>query len=56
MLTAHADNVFSIGVVTGVPQPVAVKSGLVNLPEKGIYSWDPGAVFGVYRPDTFWWR
>ena len=56
MLSAHADNVLTIGIVTGVPQPVAVKSGLVNLPEKGIYAWDPGAVFGVYRPDTFWWR
>jgi peptide/nickel transport system substrate-binding protein len=56
MLSSHADNLFSIGVVQGVPQPVAVKSGLMNLPEKGIYSWDPGAVFGVYRPDSFWWR
>ena len=56
MLSANADNVFSFGIVTGVPQPVAVKSGLMNLPEQGIYAWDPGAVFGVYRPDTFWWR
>jgi len=26
------------------------------VPEKGIYNWDPGAFFGVYRPDTFWLR
>ena len=24
------------------------------MPEKGIYNWDPGAFFGIYRPDTFW--
>ena len=27
---------------------------LRNVPEKGIYNWDPGAFFGLYRPDTFW--
>jgi peptide/nickel transport system substrate-binding protein len=24
------------------------------VPQTGIYNWDPGAFFGVYRPDTFW--
>jgi peptide/nickel transport system substrate-binding protein len=24
------------------------------VPEKGILSWDPGAHFGIYHPDTFW--
>ena len=24
------------------------------MPDEGIYSWDPGAHFGIYRPDTFW--
>ena len=56
MLTIHADNVFSIGVVSGVQQPVVVKNRLMNVPKKGIYNWDPGAHFGVYRPDTFWFR
>ena len=22
-------------------------------PQKGIYNWDPGAFFGMYRPDSF---
>ena len=25
-----------------------------NIPEKGIWSWEPGAHFGLYKPDTFW--
>jgi peptide/nickel transport system substrate-binding protein len=27
---------------------------LKNVPEKGLYNWDPGALLGIYRPDTFW--
>ena len=54
MLAIRADNVFSIGIVSGVPQPVVVDARLRNVPEKGIYNWDPGAHFGIYRPDTFW--
>ncbi len=56
MLDIWADNVFTIGLVAGVRQPVAAKTDLVNVPADGIYSWDPGAHFGIYRPDTFWWR
>ena len=54
MLDIRADNVFSIGIVSGVPQPVVVDARLRNVPEKGIYNWEPGAHFGIYRPDTFW--
>ena len=54
MLEIRADSVFSIGIVSGVPQPVVVDARLRNVPEKGIYNWDPGAHFGIYRPDTFW--
>jgi len=54
MLSIHADQVYSIGVVSGVQQPVVVKHGLKNVPEDGIYNWDPGAHFGIYHPDTFW--
>ena len=25
-----------------------------NIPVKAIFNWDPGAHFGMYRPDTFW--
>ena len=54
MLQIHAEQLFSIGVVNGVAQPVVVRNSLRNVPEKGIYNWDPGAFFGIYRPDTFW--
>ncbi|MFP6728424.1 MAG: ABC transporter substrate-binding protein [Alphaproteobacteria bacterium] len=54
MLEIHADQVYSIGVVAGVQQPVVVKRGLMNVPKEGIYNWNPGAHFGIYRPDTFW--
>ena len=54
MLQIHAEQQFAIGVVSGVAQPVVVRNTLKNVPEKGIYNWDPGAFFGIYRPDTFW--
>ncbi|HET8726454.1 MAG TPA: ABC transporter substrate-binding protein [Alphaproteobacteria bacterium] len=54
MLEIHADQVTSIGTVQGVLQPVVVSNRLRNVPQEAIYSWDPGAHFGVYRPDTFW--
>ena len=38
----------------GVLQPVVVSDKLRNVPEKGIYNWDPGAFFGIYKPDHFW--
>jgi peptide/nickel transport system substrate-binding protein len=54
MLEINADQVFSIGVIAGVPQPIAVRDGLNNVPQEAIYNWDPGAQLGIYRPDTFW--
>jgi peptide/nickel transport system substrate-binding protein len=54
MLQIWADEVFSIGTVAGVLQPVVVSEKLHNVPEEGFYNWDPGAFFGVFKPDTFW--
>ena len=54
MLAIHADQVYTIGIVTRALQPVVVSDALRNVPKEGIYSWDPGAYFGMYRPDTFW--
>jgi len=54
MLAIRADQVFSIGTVNGVPQPIVVSNQLKNVPSKGIFNWDPGAYFGIYKPDTFW--
>ncbi|MCH7931830.1 MAG: ABC transporter substrate-binding protein, partial [Proteobacteria bacterium] len=54
MLDIHADQVFTLGLVSGVPQPVVVNNRLRNVPREGIYNWDPGAQFGMYRPESFW--
>ena len=54
MLTIHADEVYTIGIVTHALQPVVVRNSLRNVPADGVYSWDPGAYFGMYHPDTFW--
>jgi peptide/nickel transport system substrate-binding protein len=54
MLSIWADEVYSIGTVAGVLQPVVVSDRLRNVPEDGIYNWDPGAHFGMYKPDGFW--
>jgi peptide/nickel transport system substrate-binding protein len=56
MLELHAEQQFTIGVVSGVPQPVVARRSLANVPDQGFYNWDPGAFFGIYRPDTFWFR
>jgi peptide/nickel transport system substrate-binding protein len=54
MLAIRAEEVFTIGIVSGSLQPVLVRNGLHNVPDKGMWSWDPGSYFGRYRPDTFW--
>ncbi|MFQ6023839.1 MAG: ABC transporter substrate-binding protein [Acidiferrobacterales bacterium] len=54
MLEIRTHQTFSIGIVSGVPQPVVINQRLRNCPTKGVYNWDPGAHFGIYRPDTFW--
>jgi peptide/nickel transport system substrate-binding protein len=56
MLQIWADEVFSIGTVAGVLQPIVVNDKLRNVPEQGIYNWDPGAYFGIYKPDGFWFE
>jgi peptide/nickel transport system substrate-binding protein len=54
ILAIWADQVFTIGIVGGVLQPVVVHKQLRNVPKEGIYAFDPGAYFGIYKPDTFW--
>jgi peptide/nickel transport system substrate-binding protein len=54
MLAIDADQVFTIGIVSGVPQPVVVNNHVMNVPKEAIFNWNPGAQFGVYKPDTFW--
>ena len=54
MLKLYTDQAYSIGIVGGVLQPVVVSNRLRNVPKSGVYNWDPGAYFGLYRPETFW--
>ena len=54
MLKICAEQVYSIGIVGGVIQPVVVNVHLRNVPKEGVWAWDPGAHLGIYRPDTFW--
>ncbi len=53
MLDIHADQLYGIGVVAETPQPIVVSKRLRNVPEKALWAWQPGAHFGVHRPDEF---
>jgi len=54
MLEIHAEEVFVIGIVGGIRQPVVVSDRLKGVPDEGYYNWQPGAHFGIYRLDRFW--
>ncbi len=54
VLELWTDQVFTIGIVSGVEQLVVVSDRLRNVPERGTYNYNPGAYFGMYRPETFW--
>jgi len=56
MLAIYSDQVYSIGLISGVMQPVAARKSLRNLPTEAVYNWEPGAQFGIYRPDSFWFE
>ncbi len=53
MLELYCDGVYSIGLVAGILQPLAVSNRMRNVPDEAIYNWDPGAQLGVWQPDTF---
>ena len=55
MLALYTSEVFSIGIVNATLQPVVRSSRLRNVPDAGLYSFDPTCYFGVYMPDTFWY-
>ncbi len=54
MLSIHADQVFTIGTVNEVMQPVVRHAKLQNVPDDGVYTFLPTAYFGIYGMDTFW--
>jgi peptide/nickel transport system substrate-binding protein len=55
MLAIQADQVFAIGIVSGSPQPVVVSRRIRNLPEIGVYAWEPTSHFGAYRIDELYY-
>lgn len=55
MLDIHAGQVFSIGIVNSTLQPVLANNSLRNVPKDAYYNWSPGAYFGIFKPDTFWY-
>lgn len=54
MLDIHAEQQFAIGILSEAPQPVVVSKRLRNVPEVGIWAFDPGAHFGIHRIDEFY--
>ena len=54
ILETNADEVFSIGTVNGIRQPIVVGPKVRNVPKEGYCAWDPGGYIGLYQPDTFW--
>lgn len=54
ILDIHVNQVLTIGIVAGVHQPVAVRDNLINVPEDALWGFDPGAFFGIYHMDCFW--
>ncbi|TCM58266.1 peptide/nickel transport system substrate-binding protein [Rhizobium sp. PP-F2F-G48] len=54
MLSIYTDQVYSIGMVNATLQPILHTARMQNVPEHGLYGFDPTCFFGVYMPDTFW--
>jgi peptide/nickel transport system substrate-binding protein len=55
MLGIYSSQCYTIGLVSGVLQPVAARATLRNLPDEAIFNWEPHGQFGIYLPDTFWY-
>ncbi len=56
MLRNHAENQWVIGTVAGALQPIVMRNGLMGLPDKALYSWEPTAMIGIYRADEIYWN
>ena len=55
MLAIRAEQVFTIGTVSGALQPVLRSSLMRNVPEEGLYGFEPTSFLGAYLPDTFFY-
>ncbi len=56
MLDIHADQQYAIGILSEAPQPVVVSKQMRNVPETGIWAFEPGAHFGIHRIDEFYYE
>lgn len=54
MLSIHAEQLYSIGIISGTLQPVVVSQRLRNVPATALYAYEPGGYFGLTMPDTYW--
>ncbi len=55
MLDLYTSQCYTLGLIDEVPQPLAVRKALRNVPEQAIFNWEPQAQIGLYRPDTFFY-
>ena len=55
MLKIYSDNLFTIGILNGTKQPVVTAPNLRNVPKNGVFAFNPGAYFGVYNPEAFYY-
>lgn len=53
ILERYTEGVWSIGLVAGILQPLAVSNRMRNVPEEALYNWNPGAQLGIWQPSTF---
>ena len=55
MLKIYAGQCYTVGLVSGVLQPVAARATLRNVPKEAIFNYEPHGQFGIYLLDTFWY-
>lgn len=56
MLSIFTQQVFSIGLINSTLQPILRSAKLQNVPDQALYGFDPTSFFGVYMPDSFWFK
>ena len=49
----HRPSIYNWNCFGGL-QPIVVSKKLQNIPEEGIWAFEPTLYFGQYLPDTFW--
>lgn len=54
MLSIHAEQLYSIGIISGTLQPVVVSQRLRNVPATALYAYEAGGYFGLTMPDSYW--